>query len=180
MALVSPAKGDNSFENKDPGSMTVQAAPDKAAALVKQLENQGPQAPSSDKDRKPEPEKPDKDEAPKDGLERLRGSIAGWTAKLSNLRQNNLDDNTLEAARQEQQGAVVARKKGGSPFDHVEKVRSAMGKARGGGLLGMIEDMKGALKGLKSAGKERTEVEKLLAEAEYLVRRVRAYVSPST
>jgi len=83
--------------------------------------------------------------------------------KTDGIREN-LDKDTLEAARRELKGEVVVRKTRGQPFDHVMKVRNAQR-----GLLNRIEKIKSKLEDPNLLDNERQALEDELSDASKLL-----------
>jgi hypothetical protein len=89
---------------------------------------------------------------------------------LSGYRQQ-LDPATLDAARRELRGEVVARKPDGTPYDHVGKVRKAQE-----GLKNTIATMRGRLMYSSCSSAQRAEAQRVLSEASRLLDYSEKYV----
>jgi len=89
---------------------------------------------------------------------------------LSGYRQQ-LDPATLDAARRELRGEVVARKPDGTPYDHVGKVRKAQD-----GLKNRIADMQDQLRKPSCSLAQRAQAQRVLSEASRLLDYSEKYV----
>ncbi len=78
--------------------------------------------------------------------------------------KGNLDPPTLDAARRELQGEVVATKPDGTPFDHVNKVTEAQGSLRT-----QISNLKAVLGDSRTDQATRQQAEGLLSQASKLL-----------
>jgi putative RNase toxin 28 of polymorphic toxin system len=89
---------------------------------------------------------------------------------LANYRKD-LDTATLDAARRELRGEVVARKPDGTPFDHVGKVKDVQK-----GLKNTIARMQARLRQPSCSPAHRAEAERILSEASRLLDYSEKYV----
>ena len=89
---------------------------------------------------------------------------------LSGYRQQ-LDPATLDAARRELRGEVVARKPDGTPYNHVGKVRKAQE-----GLKNTIAKMRGRLSATSCSSAQRAEAQRVISEASRLLDYSEKYV----
>ena len=89
---------------------------------------------------------------------------------LANYRKD-LDRATLDAARRELRGEVVARKPDGTPFDHVGKVKDVQK-----GLKNTIARMQARLRQPSCSPVQRAEAERIISEASRLLDYSEKYV----
>lgn len=89
---------------------------------------------------------------------------------LANYRKD-LDRATLDAARRELRGEVVARKPDGTPYDHVGKVKELQK-----GLKNTIARMQARLKQPACSPAQRAEAERIISEASRLLDYSEKYV----
>jgi len=89
---------------------------------------------------------------------------------LANYRKD-LDRATLDAARRELRGEVVARKPDGTPYDHVGKVKELQK-----GLKNTIARMQVRLSQPGCSPAQRAEAERIIAEASRLLDYSEKYV----
>ncbi len=78
--------------------------------------------------------------------------------------KEQVDDPTLEAARREMQGEVVARRSDGQPYDHVTKVRQGQR-----GLVNRIIELQRGLGDTRTTESERRALDAELSEASRLL-----------
>jgi len=93
---------------------------------------------------------------------------------LANYRKD-LDRATLDAARRELRGEVVARKPDGTPYDHVGKVRELQK-----GLKNTIARMQARLRQPGCSPAQRAEAERIISEASRLLDYSEKYVPPGS
>ena len=93
---------------------------------------------------------------------------------LSRYRQQ-LDPATLDAARRELRGEVVARKPDGTPYDHVGKVKDAQR-----GLKNTIAEMQKELRKPSCSPAQQVAAQRTLSEASRLLDYSEKYVPPGS
>ena len=92
-------------------------------------------------------------------------------AKIDNIKNLQLTDQTLQAARKELRGEIVARKATGIPYDHIKKVQNAQR-----GLAKQIETLKKSLNNPQLNQQARNDIQNKLVEASKLLDKSERYV----
>jgi RHS repeat-associated protein len=101
---------------------------------------------------------------------KLAEPIAEAFTKIDNIK-GALDRKTLDAARRELKGEVVAVKKSGEAFDHVNKVREAQQ-----GLINQIGNLKKQLGNSELTEAARKEIQRKISEASKLLDKTEEFV----